>query len=148
MEKKEEPKVEISDDDIQALKVKPEDKRRKENRTPREKTQAQKEAWIKALAKRKENNDLRLKIKAEEERKIAKLIEDKIVKKAVSIKKKQIKKQTVLDDISDDETPLEEINKIVQKLPPTRRPNKKVIMPKSNDDIKPTPPKAPQYVFL
>lgn len=44
-------------------------------------------------------------------------LEEKIVKKAVAIKKKQIKKQIALDDISDDDTPLEEIKKIVKQLP-------------------------------
>ena len=42
-------------------------------------------------------------------------LEEKIVKKAVAIKKKQIKKQIALDDISDDDTSLEEIKKIVKK---------------------------------
>ena len=36
-------------------------------------------------------------------------MEDKIVKKAISIKKKQILKQKVLDEISDEETPVEEV---------------------------------------
>ena len=44
-------------------------------------------------------------------------LEEKIVKKAVAIKKKQIKKQIALDDISDDDTSLEEIKKIVKQLP-------------------------------
>ena len=34
-------------------------------------------------------------------------VEDKIVKKAISIKKKQIKKEAILDEISDDEDPQE-----------------------------------------
>jgi hypothetical protein len=38
-------------------------------------------------------------------------MEEKIVKKAISIKKKQILKQKVLDEISDDETPIEEVKK-------------------------------------
>lgn len=43
--------------------------------------------------------------------------ETKIVSKALSIKKKEIKKQAVLDEISDDDTPMEEIKKIVKKIP-------------------------------
>ena len=36
-------------------------------------------------------------------------LEDKVVAKAISIKKKQIKKQSALDEISDDETPIEKV---------------------------------------
>ena len=36
-------------------------------------------------------------------------LEEKIVKKAVSIKKKQLKQQIALDAISDDDTPIEEL---------------------------------------
>ena len=35
------------------------------------------------------------------------LLEEKVVAKAISIKKKQIKKQSALDEISDDDTPIE-----------------------------------------
>ena len=42
-------------------------------------------------------------------------LEDKIVKKAISIKKKQIKKEAVLDEISDDETPIQKIKEIAKK---------------------------------
>jgi hypothetical protein len=59
----------------------------------------------------------------EEERK---QLEEKIVKKAISIKKKQIKKQAILNDISDDETPIEVIQKIrkqsVRKEPVVEQP--------------------------
>jgi hypothetical protein len=51
--------------------------------------------------------------KAEEDRKI---IEAKIVKKAISIKKKEIKKQAALDEISDDDTPIQKIKEISQPL--------------------------------
>ncbi len=60
--------------------------------------------------KRKAERDVR----AEEERK---LMEEKIVKKAISLKKKQIKQQAVLDEISDDDTPIEKIKEIIKKLP-------------------------------
>ena len=42
-------------------------------------------------------------------------LEDKVVKKAISIKKKQIKKEQILDEISDDETPMEKIKEIAKK---------------------------------
>ena len=44
-------------------------------------------------------------------------LENKIVKKAISIKKRQIKKEAALDEISDDETPMEKIKQISKKIP-------------------------------
>ena len=44
-------------------------------------------------------------------------LEAKIVKKAISIKKKQIKKEAALDEISDDETPIQKIKQIAKKIP-------------------------------
>jgi hypothetical protein len=77
-------------------------------------TQKQLEAFEKAkqirdanALKRKEEQ----KKKEEEERKI---IEAKLVKKAISIKKKEIKKQALLDEISDDDTPIEKIKEIAK----------------------------------
>ena len=40
-------------------------------------------------------------------------IKDKILKKAIAIKKRQIKKEAVLDEIEDDETPIEDIRQII-----------------------------------
>lgn len=42
-------------------------------------------------------------------------LEEKVVAKAISIKKKQIKKQSALDDISDDDTPIEVVKAAAQK---------------------------------
>ena len=44
-------------------------------------------------------------------------LEQKIVKKAISIKKKQIKKEAALDEISDDETPIQKIKQIAKRMP-------------------------------
>ena len=78
-------------------------------------TEKQIEAFKKVLEKRNENR----KARAEEREKIAEeekvVLEEKIMKKAVSIKKKQIKKQIVLDDISDDDEPMEEIKQKIVK---------------------------------
>ena len=52
---------------------------------------------------------------AAEEKKIK---EEKLIKKAIAIKKKQIKKQAILDEISDDDTPIQKIKKIVEKQEP------------------------------
>ena len=69
------------------------------------------------------------KLLEEEENK--KLLESKIINKAISIKKKQIKKQIALDEISDDDTPIEEIKqKIITKKPvdlPQEKPKPKYI---------------------
>jgi len=48
-------------------------------------------------------------------------IKDKIIKKAIAIKKRQIKKEAVLDEIEDDETPIEDIQKIVKQTRITAR---------------------------
>lgn len=68
----------------------------------------------------------------EEEAEAKRQLEDKIVSKAISIKKKQLKKEIVLDDISDDETPIEEIKQKVKAQP----------APKVKTTAPPTP--APQ----
>ena len=90
-------------------------------------TQKQIDAFQKVRDKKMENAKMRQeekKLKDEEDRKE---LEAKIIKKAVAIKKKQIKKQTVLEEISDDDTPIEVIKEM-----------KKNIIPK---EIKPEKPK-------
>lgn len=44
-------------------------------------------------------------------------LEAKIVKKAISIKKRQIKKEAALDEVSDDDTPIQKIKQIASKIP-------------------------------
>lgn len=63
-------------------------------------------------AKRKQEADL----KAEQERKI---LEEKLVKKAIAVKKKQIKKQQLLDEISsdDDTKPIQKSREPVNASP-------------------------------
>lgn len=71
-----------------------------------------------------------------------KALEEKIVQKAISIKKKEIKKSLVLDEISDDETPIEEIKmavkakKAVVQQTPTKPPPQQA--PKAIEARKPT----------
>ena len=74
--------------------------------------------------RRKQKEDEEQAIKKELESKIQaekKAIEQKIVKKALSIKKKEIKKQEILDEISDYETPIEQV-----KIPAKKESNLKV----------------------
>lgn len=74
---------------------------------PRSQKQIEQFERIKAI--RDANRKARAEQKAIEEEQQKKEMEDKIVKKAISIKKKQILKQKVLDEISDEETPVEEV---------------------------------------
>jgi len=86
-------------------------------------TEKQLEALKKGQDKRNENrvkNKLEKEKKEEEERKI---LEEKLVKKAIALKKKQIKKQAILDDISDDETPLEKVKVIAEKITEVKKPS-------------------------
>jgi hypothetical protein len=59
-------------------------------------------------------------------------LEDKIVKKAISIKKKQIIKEAVLDEISDEDMPIEAIKQIAKK--------KKQLVPPVEE--------KPKYIFV
>lgn len=114
----------------------------KENDEPitkpkRQLTEKQKEALAKGkqirdanALKRKEER-----IKKEEEEK--KIIEEKLVKKAIALKKKQIKKQALLDEISDDDTPIQKVKEIVEKIP-----DKKIIIKE------PEKPKGPIIRFV
>lgn len=81
-------------------------------------TEKQLEAFEKAKQIRDANalkrKEERLK-KEEEERKQN---EEKLIKKAIALKKKQLKKQAILDEISDDDTPIQKIKKIAEKPEP------------------------------
>jgi len=88
-------------------------------------------------AKRSERKEV--KVKAETEYKQEK--EAKIVKKAISIKKKQILQDADLDNVSEDEEiPMEVVKKIMKKYP------KKASLPKHVEPRYPSPP--PQLQFI
>jgi hypothetical protein len=78
-------------------------------------SQKQIEAFNLILEKRNEKRKERALIKEQEIFKEKEENEAKIMKKAISIKKKQIKKQLVLDDVSDDDEPIEEIKQKIIK---------------------------------
>ena len=61
-------------------------------------------------------------------------LEQKVVRKAISIKKKQIKKEAVLEEISDDETPIQKIKEIAKK--------------KNHPAPQPPVNTKPQYIFV
>ena len=97
-------------------------------------TEKQIEAFKKAQAKRDEN-------RAITKENTKKALEEKVVQKAISIKKSQVRKLQVLDQISDDETPIEEIKKIQRAMtPPPIRQTIQAVQ-------KPIPSK-PQFYFL
>ena len=96
-------------------------------------TQKQIDAFKKVIEKKMENAMKRQIEKKLQEEKDKKELEAKIIKKAVSIKKKQIKKQTVLEEISDDETPIEVIKEMNVKL---------------NKVIKPAEKPKPKFIFV
>ena len=74
-------------------------------------TEKQIEAFKKAQAKRDENRAIS-KIDTK------KALEEKVIQKAISIKKSQVRKLQLLDQISDDETPIEEIKRIQRAMTP------------------------------
>jgi len=76
------------------------------------------EKQIEAFKKAQENRAKNILLKKEQGKKA---LEEKILQKALSIKKKQINKQydlAVLDQISDDETPIEEIKQKHRDITP------------------------------
>ena len=116
----------------------------KEKKERRPKTQKQLDALHAGRSIMLKNAQVRREARAEADDIMKKRIEEKIVKKAVSIKKKQIMKEAVLDDISDEDIPAEVIQKIIKiKSTPTKQ--VKVVEP-------PAPPsfenKQPKYMFV
>ena len=122
-------------------------------------TQKQIEATLKMndVKKKKAVEHKELQLKQDEEIKKemndkAEEIKDKIIKKAIAIKKRQIKKEAVLDEIEDDETPIEEIQKIVKQTRITARnqitPKVKVVTPATPRAQQPATPKALKFSFV
>lgn len=101
-------------------------------------SEAQKLNTQKMREKLAEAQKRRAEEKAEREAMERAILDEKIVKKAISIKKKQIKKEKVLDEVSDDDTPMEEI---VKKIKPTKAPEVKPLPP-------PVAPKIPILKFF
>jgi lysyl-tRNA synthetase class I len=88
----------------------------------KERTQAQKDSWARCLAARKEKRDERLKIKEEDakqletyKKQLVKKNTEKVLRKAVAIKKKAAVMDKVLDEISDDETPIEVVKEKIKQ---------------------------------
>ena len=102
---------EIDNEEIEEKEVEPIKKVKK----PR--SQKQIETFEKARKALAENNNLRNEAKKQMEEETKKSFEGKIVKKALEIKKKEILRESILDDISDEDTDtdLQKIKKIIKK---------------------------------
>ncbi len=111
----------------------------KEVKTKRPRSQKQIEQFERIRAIRDANRKARAEQKAIEEANRQKEIEDKIVKKAIAIKKKQILQEKVLDEISDDDTPIE---KVKEKIRPI------VNHVESKHQIKDVPNNNPRFFFI
>ena len=127
------------DDEVQAAKK---DKNVAYNETEVKQKKPRSEKQIIAFQKAREtarvnaeNRKIVAEMRAKEEQE---RLEQRIVKKAISIKKKEIKKQAALDNISDDDTPIAEIKKI------SSLPSKKTTI-KENEF--PSAP-VPKYIFI
>ena len=101
-------------------------------RVKKERTQAQKDAWARCLAARQNRRDQRQEIKKsdaellkEYKASLAKRAEDKVIKKAVNLKKKAVMVEEYLNEIEDgEEIPLEVVKekiKQTRKAPPKPR---------------------------
>ena len=113
---------EQEDDTIQASKVETPVKVKK----PRSEAQL---AVFKRMKERGNEENAKRKLVRDEANKIQKEAkEEKIISKAITIRRKQVKQQAVLDEVSDDDdTP----------MPPRKR-----------VAIKPPPPKVPEFIFV
>lgn len=160
-------KTEVVDNDIQASKqpisepvvpiVAPVVEKKKRVVPPR--SEAQKAALAEGRKKGRETINARnAKVQAEKEEMQKKLIEqqkqlemlnkklfeEKIVKKAVAVKKKQIKRDAVLDEISDDETPIEQIKKIQKRVQKQPEP----VQPVAQYVQQPVAQSRPKFIFV
>lgn len=84
----------------------------------RERTEKQKEHFARLSELNKKRYEEKRLIKEEEEAKRKRELEKKIIEKAIKIKKKIIKKEMLLEELSDDETP---IQKPKERSAPTPR---------------------------
>jgi len=106
-------------------------------------TEKQLEAMRLGREKRDEQIKLRKEAVEQEKANQKKLLEDKIVKKAISIKKKEIKKSNLLDEISDDDTPIEEIKTTMKA-----KPIPKQVVATQQPAPKAQPPPAPKAIEI
>lgn len=95
----------------------------------------QKKAFEKCRAKRLENVQQRKNALKEFEQKVKGEMDSKVVRKAIAVKKRQIIREAQLDEVSEDETPLEEVVKIAKKTEEKKRAPRKVKDVRENPEI-------------
>lgn len=109
--------VEVETDDENEY-IEPVKQKRQQSEKQKQNTERMRQRLQEYHAKKREEKALKEKLmkkeKEDRDNERKKELESKIVKKAISIKKKQIKKEAILDEISDDDTPIEEIKEIVK----------------------------------
>lgn len=107
---------EVEDDVIQAPKEEPVAKVKK----PR--TEKQIQAFIKMKADAKVVNDVRKLVKEDEAKSRKEAKEEKIVKTAITIRRKQIKREAIIDVSDEDDTPMPPRKRVLQAKPPPKVP--------------------------
>lgn len=105
-----------SDDEVIEIQKKP-------TRPRTAKQQEQFKKVVEAKMKNASERKARAELKAIEDKHE---LEDKLVKKAIAVKKKQIQKQKIIDDISEEE----EDDKVIQKMKPVKKPIKSIVISK------------------
>lgn len=94
------PKESVSESD-EEIEVKPK----------RERTEKQRQSFLKAQATRLAKAEERKKERSLKDKQDKEELEQKLIEKAIKVKKKQIKKMKVIEDLSDDDTPIEKQNR-------------------------------------
>jgi hypothetical protein len=109
-------------------------------KSKRPRTQAQIDAFAKVIAKRTENRKMRADTREKDAIIVKAELEKKILKKASSIKKRQIKQQIALDDISSDDESDTEVKKKLSQF-------KRSVVEKVRATVVPVP-EVPKYRFV
>jgi len=116
----------------------------------KELTEKQREALKRGQEKRNANREARAEAKRQEEEMKKKEMEEKLVKKAIAVKKKQLKREEMLNEISDDEQEVKPKTPLTkQKVQDTRQAGE-ASMPAFGKKIEPQniePPRRIIYFF-
>jgi len=97
----------VSDDEVQA-------------KPKRERTEKQKLAFEKAQQTRLLRAEERRKQREQQEAEAKKELEAKLIQKAIAVKKKHIKRAKVIEELSDDDTPIQKPRQAPRKAEPIR----------------------------
>lgn len=120
----------------------------KKVREKKPQTEAQKAATAKMRAKLQEKWEKTRAEKEAYEQDRKKVMEEKVLKKAISIKKKQIKQENALDVISDDDTPMEEIIPLIKRKAAPVPASAYARVPTAASSVKPVVPAKPRIIFI